>query len=150
MPEKTLHELPRDLRDLYQKGTVAMQGQNFDYAGAIFQQVINREPAFLECRQALRAAQFKKIGGNTTFFKKMLGGATSSPLVAKAQLAKNRNPLEAMQIAEQILEGDPQNSAGQRILAEAAMAAGLPKTAVFAYEVLLKGSTKDYDLGMAY
>src|SRR4030095_1703589 len=87
---------------------------------------------------------------NTTFLKEMPDGATSSPLVAKAQLAKNRNPLEAMQIAEQILESDPQNSAGQRILAEAAMAAGLPKTAAFAYAVLLKGSTKDFDLGMAY
>jgi len=150
MPEKTLNEIPRDLRDLYQKGTVAMQRQNFDYAVAIFQQVLSREPAFLECRQALRAAQFKKAGGGTTFFKRMIGGAASSPLVAKAQLAKNRNPVEAMQIAEQILESDPQNSAGQRILAEAAMAAGLPKTAAFAYEVLLKGSTKDFDLGMAY
>lgn len=149
MPEKTLNEIPRDLRELFQKGATAIQRQNFDYAIAIFQQVLQREPAFLECRQSLRAAQIKKTGGSTGFFKKVLGGASSSPLVAKAQMAKSR-PLEAMVIAEQILEGDPQSSAGNKILAECAMAAGLPKTACFAYEILLKNSTKDYDLGMAY
>lgn len=149
MPEKTLNEIPRDLRELFQKGATAIQRQNFDYAIAIFQQVLQREPAFLECRQSLRAAQIKKTGGSTGFFKKVLGGASSSPLVAKAQMAKSR-PLEAMVIAEQILEGDPQSSAGNKILAECAMAAGLPKTACFAYEILLKSSSKDYDLGMAY
>ena len=149
MPEKTLSEMPRDLRELYQKGATALQRQNFDYAIAIFQQVLQREPAFLECRQALRAGQIKKVGGSTGFFKKMLGGASNSPLIAKAQMAKSR-PVEAMVIAEQILENDPQGSTGNKILAESAMAAGLPKTACFAYEILLKTATKDYELAMAY
>ena len=149
MPEKSLGEMPRDLRDLYQKGATALQRQNFDYAVAIFQQVLQREPAFLECRQALRAAQIKKSGGSTSFFKKMIGGASNSPLVAKAQMAKSR-PVEAMVIAEQILENDPLGSTGNKILAESALAAGLPKTACFAYEILLKSSPKDYDLTMAY
>lgn len=149
MPEKTLSEIPRDLRELYQKGATALQRQNFDYAIAILQQVLQREPSFLECRQALRAAEIKKVGGSTGFFKKMLGGASNSPLIAKAQMAKSR-PVEAMAIAEQILENDPQGASGNKILAEAAMAAGLPKTACFAYEILLKTATKDYDLSMAY
>jgi tetratricopeptide (TPR) repeat protein len=127
-----------------------LQRQNFDYAVAILQQVLAREPGFLEGRQTLRAAQIKKSSGNTTFFKRVMGGATSSPLVAKAQMTKNRNPVEAMQIAEQILESDPQSSSGQKILAESALAAGYPKTAAFAYEILYKASPKDYDLGMAY
>ncbi len=150
MPEKSLSELPRDLRDLYQKGATAIQRQNYEYAIAIFQQVLQREPGFLECRQALRAAQIKKQGGSTSFFKKMIGGASASPLIAKAQLARNRNPAEAMLIAEQILEGDPQNSSGHKILAEAAMALDLPRTACFAYEMLLKASPRDYELSMAY
>jgi len=150
MPEKSLQQLPRDLRDLFQKGSTALQRQNLDYAIAIFQQILQREPAFLECRQALRVAQIKKTGGSTSFFKKVLGGAGASPLIAKAQMAKGRNPLEAMQIAEQILDGDPSSSAGQRILAECAMAADLPKTACFAYELLLKNAPRDYDLSMAY
>src|SRR2546426_9539104 len=101
MPEKNLNEIPREVRDLYQKGTTALQRQNFEYAIAIFNQILQREPGFFECRQALRAAQFKKAGGSG-FFKKMLGGASSSPLLAKAQMVSRKNPLEAIQTAEQI------------------------------------------------
>ena len=150
MPEKNVNEIPRDVRELYQKGSVALQRQNFDYAIAIFTQVLQREPAFLEARQALRAAQFKKAGGSTGFLKKVLGGASSSPLVAKAQVILRKNPMEAMQIAEQILSGDPSSSAAHKILAEAALEADLPRTACFSYEILLKNSPKDFDLAMAY
>src|SRR5437667_5254752 len=150
MPEKNLSELPKDLRDLYQKGSVALQRQNFEYAIAIFNQVLQREPGFFEGRQALRAAQFKKAGGSTNFLKKVLGGASSSPLLAKAQMSLRKAPLEAIQIAEQILNGDPQSSGAQKILAEAALAAGFPRTACFSYEILLKNSPKDLELNMDY
>jgi tetratricopeptide (TPR) repeat protein len=150
VPEKSLNEIPRDVRELFQKGSVALQRQNFDYAIAILTQVLQREPAFLEGRQALRAAQFKKAGGSTGFFRKVLGGASSSPMVAKAQMILRKNPIEAMQIAEQILSGDPSSSAGHKILAEAALEADLPRTACFSYEILLKNSPKDYDLSMQY
>ena len=150
MAEKNLSEMPRDVRELYQKGSVALQRQNFEYAMAIFNQVLQREPGFFECRQALRVAQFKQAGGGTNFFKKMIGGASSSPQVAKAQMILRKNPLEAIQIAEQILNGDPQSSAAHKILAEAALAADLPRTSCFSYEILLKNSPKDYNLTMEY
>jgi tetratricopeptide (TPR) repeat protein len=150
MAEKNVNEIPRDVRELFQKGTMALQRQNFDYAIAIFNQVLQREPAFFDCRQALRAAQFKKTGGSTSFFKKMLGGASSSPLIAKGQLALRKDPLEAMNIAEQVLNGDPNSSIAHRLLAEAALAAGLPRTAIFEYEILRKQSPKDVDLARAH
>jgi len=150
MPEKNISEIPRDLRELYQKGTVALQRQNFEYAIAIYNQVLLREPGFFDCRQALRAAQFKKAGGGGNFFKKMLGGASSSQLLAKAQMNLRKNPLEAIQVAEQILNGDPQSSGALKVLAEAALAADLPRTSCFSYEILLKNSPKDYDLNMDY
>ena len=150
MPEKALNEIPRDLRDLFQKGSVALQRQNYDYAIAIFSQVLQTEPAFFDCRQSLRVAQFKKSGGSTSFFKKVFSGASSSPQMAKAQMTARKNPLEAMQIAEQILTGDPNNSGAHKILAEAALAAGMPRTACLSYEILLKNSPRDYDLSMEY
>ena len=150
MPEKSLNEIPRDLRELFQKGSVALQRQNFDYALAIFGQVLQREPSCYDARQSLRATQFKKAGGGTGFFKKMIGGATSSPLVAKAQLSLRNNPLEAMQIAEQILNGDPSNSSAHRIIAEAAAAADFPRTACLSLEILLKNSPRDYEMSMQY
>ncbi len=150
MPEKSITEIPRDLRELFQKGSVALQRQNFDYALAIFTQVLQREPGFFDCRQALRAAQFKKVGTNTSFFKKMIGGASNSPLVAKANMSLRKNPQEAIQIAEQILCGDPSSSSAHKILAEAALEMDLPRTAALSLEILLKNAPKDYELSMQY
>jgi tetratricopeptide (TPR) repeat protein len=150
MPEKTLAAMPRDLRELYQKGATALQRQNFDYALAIFQQVLAKEPGFFDCRQALRAAQFKKAGNSTSFFKKMLGGASSSPQIAKAQMTLRKNPTEALQVLEQVLSSDPPNTMAHKLLAEAAMLAGLPRTAALSLEILLKNAPRDYDLSMQY
>jgi len=107
MSEKGLSEIPRDLREMFQKGNAALQRQNYDYALTFFEQVLRREPGFFECRQALRATQFKKTGGKTSIFKRVLGGASASPLIAKAQVQIRKDPLEAIQIAEQVLNGDP-------------------------------------------
>src|SRR6185436_4961328 len=150
MPEKTATEIGRELRELYQKGTMALQRQNFEYAIAIFNQLLTREPGFFECRQALRVAQFKESGGKTSIFKKIVGGASSSPLLAKAQMSLRKNPLEAIQTAEQILNSDPANSGAHKILAEAAMEAGFPQTACLSLEIVRKNAPKDYEVGMAY
>lgn len=150
MPEKPFSAVARDLRDFYQKGTTALERQNLDYAISILEQVVLREPAFLEARQALRAAQIKKHGTGGGFFKKVLGGASSSPLVAKGQLALRRDPMEAMQIAEQILAGDPNSGSGNKLLAEASAAADLPRTACFALEIARKANPKDQDLARRY
>ncbi len=150
MAEKKLTEIPRPQRELYEKGNVALQRQNLDYAIAILNQVLQKEPGFFDARQTLRAAQFKKKGAGGGFFKKMLSGASSSPLIAKAQMTVRRNPLEALQICEQILNNDPENAGAHKILAEAALAAELPKTACLSLEILLKNDPKDVELGMRY
>ncbi len=43
-----------------------------------------------------------------------------------------------MAIAEQILNGDPNNSAAHRIIVDAASALELPHTAVLSYETLVE------------
>ena len=150
MPEKPFAQVPRDLKDFYQKGTAALERQNLDYAISILEQVVLREPAFLEARQALRAAQIKKHGSGGGFFKKILGGASNSPLIAKGQLTVRKNPVEAMQIAEQILASDPNSPSGNKLLAEAALGAELPKTACFALEIARRSSPQDVDLRKRY
>jgi tetratricopeptide (TPR) repeat protein len=150
MPEKNVSQLPRELRDLYQKGTQALTRQNFEYAIAILNQVLSKDPSCFECRQALRAAQFKSAGNSGGFFKKMLGGASSSPGIAKAQMSIRKDPIDAIQTLEQVLNTDPANSAAHKLLAEAALAADFPKTACFSYEIVLKNSPKDYNVAMDY
>lgn len=148
MPEKSSSDIARNWRAQYEKGLVAYQRQNLDYAISLFQQVLQNEPGFYECREALRAAQFKRAGTSTSFFKKAFGAVSSSPLVAKGQLALRNNPAEALNIAEQILNSDPQNSLAHKLVADAALASDMPRTAVLSLEILLKASPHDRDISM--
>ena len=150
MPEKSFAQVSRDLREFYQKGTAALERQNLDYAISILEQVVLREPGFLEARQALRAAQMKKHGSGGGFFKKMIGSASNSPLLAKGLMALRKNPAEAMQLAEQMLSSDPNSQSANKLLADAALAAELPKTACFALEVARKQAPKDIEMRRSY
>ncbi len=144
MAEKNLNEISRDARALFTRGTEALVRDNFDYAIALLNQALETEPGFYDCRKALRDAQFRKAGtGGSGFFKKMLSGAGNSPQVAKAKMALNKNPAEAMAIAEQILNGDPNSSAAHRIIVDAGTALELPRTVAMSYETLAKNSPKD-------
>ncbi|MEO6036667.1 MAG: tetratricopeptide repeat protein [Verrucomicrobiota bacterium] len=146
MPEKSKEQVSRPLREQYEKGVKNFQQQNLDYAIAILTRILTQEPAFYDCRQALRATQFKKAGASSGFFKKVFSGASSSPLIAKGQMALRSNPVEALNIAEQILNSDPNSSSGHKLVADAALATDLPKTAILSLEILVKASPKDREL----
>jgi tetratricopeptide (TPR) repeat protein len=63
-------------------------------------------------------------------------------------LALRTNPVEAINISEQILNGDPGNAAAHRMLADAALAADLPKTAVLSLEIVFKNAPRDKELAI--
>jgi len=151
MAEKTINEIAREARSLFQKASEAAQRENFDYATTLFCQILEREPGFFEGRKALRAVQARKAGsGGGGFFKKMLSGAGSSPLVAKGQIALHTNPANALAIAEQILNSDPTSSQGHKLVVDAAESLELPKTAVMSLEILVRNSPKDKQLAIDY
>ncbi|MBI5775418.1 MAG: tetratricopeptide repeat protein [Verrucomicrobia bacterium] len=143
MAELTVKEVTPVVRDLFDKGRLALQRENFDYAILWFTQALQREPGFFACRELLRTAQFKKQGGSSGFFKKVMDTAGSSPLIAKGQMLLRSNPAEALLIAEQILTSDPASAAGHRLLAEAALALEMPRSAALSLEILHKTSPKD-------
>lgn len=147
MPEKPLSQIPRPLREQYDKGKTALDRRNYDYAVNIFTALLAQEPAFIDARQLLRVSQNKKAeGAGGGFFKKMISGASSSPLAAKGQYALRSDPLEALKIAEQILNSDHLSTQGHKLLADAALAADLPKTAIFSLEILNKNNPKDEEI----
>lgn len=150
MSEKSLTELPRDLRGLFAKGNEALQRDNFDYAIDLLTQVVTRDPALYEVRKLLRTAQMKKAGKNSGFFKKVFSSASSQPMVAKGQIALRKDPAEALQIAEHILNGDPTNSGAHRLVVEAANALQMPHTAVMSLEMLFRNSPKDRDVAIQF
>jgi tetratricopeptide (TPR) repeat protein len=150
MPEKSSNEVAANLVELYEKARVATERGNLDYAITILNQVLDKEPGFFECRQVLRAAQYKKAetaGGG--FFKKAFGKATSTgPLLARGQLTLRSNPLEAIRLAESILNSDPHSAMAHKLLADAALAADFPRTAVFSLEIAYKNAPKDRELAV--
>ena len=150
MAEKNLNEISREVRMMYQKGNDALIRENYDYAVDLFNQVLEKEPTLFEARKALRAAQAKKSGGSGGFFKKAWSSASSSPMVAKGQLALRKDPAEALQIAEQILNGDPNNSGAHRIIVEACKAMDMTRTAVLSLEILAKNSPKDKSMAIEF
>ncbi len=150
MAEKSVKELPRELRALMTKGHDALLRENYDYAIDLFNQVLAKEPGVYECRKALRTAQARKAGAGGGFFKKILSSASSSPLVAKGQLTLRKDPAEALHIAEQILNTDPNSSAAHRLVVEAATALELPRTAVLSLEILAHNSPKDREVAIKF
>jgi tetratricopeptide (TPR) repeat protein len=150
MAEKEISDISRDARVLFNKANEAVQRENLDYAIALYNQVLEKEPGFFECRKLLRELQFKKTGGGGGFFKKMLSGASSSPLVAKGQIALRTNPASALAFAEQILNSDPNSSAGHRLIVQAAQALELPRTGTMSLEILVKNSPKDKNLAIEF
>ena len=128
--------------DFYQKAIQAVERGNLDYAIEMFIQCLNVEPGYTKARRNLRATQMKKTesaGG----FRRMLVGTKLQPLLAKAKLAVQKNPIEAMTLAEQALTEDPKNGQALMTLAEAAEVAQLPDTVVQTLETYTRLNPKD-------
>ena len=148
MSEKQVTEIDKSLRDLFTKGKLAYERNNLDYAITLFESILKKEPACYDCREALRATQFKKQAGGTSFFRKMLGSAGSSPQLAKAQIAVRNQPTEALHLAESVLNGDPNSIAAHKVLAAAAMKLELFRTAILSLEIAFKNAPKDKEMGV--
>lgn len=149
MAEKELPDIPRALRDQYDRGLAAYHKDNFDYAITLLAGALRKEPGFFDARQTLRAAQFKRAGARRGgFFKKMLGHGQAAPLLARAQIALRTNPADALPLAEQVLEDDPASAAAHKVLAEAAAALGLHRTAVLSLEIVFKNAPGDRDIAL--
>lgn len=145
MAEIGFDDISAEARTLYDKGTESLQRKNLDYAVALLQQLAAREPAFFEGRKALRAAQFARAGAPKTgaggFFKKMLSGASNSPMLAKAQISLRSNPADALVAAESVLSSDPNSAAAHKVVAEAALALEYPQTAILSLEILNRANS---------
>jgi tetratricopeptide (TPR) repeat protein len=137
-----MSQIPFATRELYEKGVAAVQKKNYDYAITLLMQALRVEPGFYE---ALRATQHQRSTGKRSLFHKFVGSASS---LTRGQVALRTNPLDAIQIAEEALNDDPSNMAAHELLADAAMAAGLPKTAILSLEVAFKSRPADRKLAM--
>jgi tetratricopeptide (TPR) repeat protein len=140
MPVKTEKELSESLRALWLKAVSAIELRNFGYAISLLQEILKLEPEFLTGRQLLRRAEVTK---SKSAKKSFFNISTASFGVMKAQREVKKDPRVAVEMLEEILEGEPYNRQANLLLKEAAMAAGWSEIAVFALQTLLEENPRD-------
>ncbi len=132
MAEVTLEQVSQTAKDLFNRGFVAMERGNLDYAMDMFTACIGEEPNFHRARKFLRAAEikaFKNRGGNR--FTHVITTITglSSVLTATALLNSGK-PAQAMAAIEKVLRKDPLNLSHLKILCKAAEMMDEPDIAI--------------------
>lgn len=137
MPIKLESELSDNIRALWLKALAAIELRNYGYAISLIQAVLKETPEFLDGRKMLRKAEIAVSKGKKSLFSGFSTIAIKGPSLLK------KDPMAALQLAEEALENDPYNSAANNLLKDAALAAGLPEIALFAVETLAEGNPKD-------
>ena len=151
MALKTEKELSESLRALWLKAVSAIELRNFGYAISLLQEILKQEPEFLTGRQLLRRTEVTKTKSAKKSFFNI---STASISVMKAQRETKNDPKRAVEMLEEVLEGEPYNRQANLLLKEAAVAAGWPEIAVFALRTLLEENSRDekvlHELGRVY
>jgi tetratricopeptide (TPR) repeat protein len=151
MAVKTEKELSESLRAFWLKVVSAIELRNFGYAISLLQEILKQEPEFLTGRQLLRRAEVTK----SKSAKKSFFNISTAPIgVMKAQRAIKKDPKRAVEMLEEVLEGEPYNRQANLLLKEAALAAGWSEIGVFALRTLLEENPRDVkvlnELGRLY
>lgn len=151
MAVKSEKELSEPLRALWLKAVSAIELRNFGYAISLLQEILKQEPEFLTGRQLLRrTAVTKSKLGKKSFFS-----ISTAPIgVMKAQREIKKDSKHAVEMLEEVLQGEPYNRQANLLLKEAALAAGWSEIAVFALRTLLEENPRDVkvlnELGRLY
>lgn len=143
MAEVTIEQVPRKVRDLYNKAFSAVERGNLDYAIDMLLSVLDLEPRLLIARKYLRLAELKKTKGKGNHQVSSLMGSMK---VMSAKGAMKKHPLKALRSAEELLKKDPSNLQFVKLLDEAAVAAELPEVAVQTWEMMRDYYPNDVDL----
>ena len=133
MEEIALKDLDTRLQKQIENARKAVD-KNPSYAVDILSNILSRHPACLEARKILRQAQQRATKGKAKGLGGLLSKITSIPLTMGSESKIKKDPAKAIESAEQILNANPENVAGHKILAAAAEELKLYSTAVFAYE----------------
>jgi tetratricopeptide (TPR) repeat protein len=137
MEEVALSDLDTRLQKQIENARKAVD-KNPSYAVDILTNIVNRNPACLDARKILRQAQERAKKGKTKGLGGLLSKVTSIPLSMGSDGKIKKDPQKAMESAEQILNANPSNVLGHKMLGAAAEALELYSTAVFAYDSVRK------------
>jgi len=142
MEEVALKDLDTRLQKQIDNARKAVD-KNPSYAVDILMNIVSRHPACLEARKILRQAQQRATKGKTKGFGGLLSKVTSIPFSIGSESKIKKDPQKAMDSAEQMLNANPENATGHKILGAAAEELELYSTAVFAYDAVRKLEPKN-------
>jgi len=144
MEEVTLEQVPRKIRDLYEKAMGALARGNTGYGLDMLKQVITLEPNLLVARQNLRIAQVKALlAKKPTAMTHQMASLKGAFTLMGAQGKLKKNPKAALEGAEKLMELDPLNLGFLKFFGQAAEAAEMPELAVQTMEIARPYYSKD-------
>lgn len=148
MAEVQLEDVPRKVRELFDKGFAALERNNLDYAVNMFEAVLEMEPRLLRARKWLRAAEMRKFteGGGGGAIKHKVALLTNMPTFLSAQMQLNKNPTQALKLAEKLIKADPLQPKFIALLASAAVAAEMPEVAIQMLEIGREHDSQNIEL----
>jgi len=135
MAEVSLKELPKKVRDVYEKGNAALERGKLDFAQDMFLHALKKEPGLLRARELLRRIQIKLAKE-----KKGLAGMstiTGMGTVRAAKKAIKKDPEHAIEFAEDLLRMDCKSVQFIDLYIEAAEASEVPEAATQALDLLI-------------
>ncbi len=137
MAEILINDAPKKAKDLFDKGFVAFEHNNMEYAIDMFLSALHICPGLLKARKFLRAAEIKlfkqKKGGKMTHVMARIKGF---PQFLKAQaMIKAGKGEQAVEAVEKLLKLDPLNIDFVLLFADAAILDDLPEAAVQTLEI---------------
>ncbi|MBQ7252475.1 MAG: hypothetical protein IJS32_07730 [Kiritimatiellae bacterium] len=134
-------QLPRKLKESFDKGSVALDRGNIDYATNFFSQVLAMEPRCLAARKNLRFVQVKRALAKKPSLSSVKGAFT----LMGGQGKLGKDPKAALAAAEKLMELDPTNLSFLKFYVDAANGADLPEAAVMTLELARAALPKDVD-----
>lgn len=156
MPEVTLKSVPKQTRDLFNRGFSALERGNLDYAIEMLSTCIELEPGLLRAWKFLRAAEIKRVAKkNGSSLSKAISSVSKTPAYISAMgLMKAGKTRQAMMASEKLLRDDPVNPKFAKLFAEAAAQENFPEVAVLTLEVSRDRNPEDISvlnwLGVLY
>jgi tetratricopeptide (TPR) repeat protein len=141
MAEIAPEKLPRKLKEILDKGSLALDRGNTDYATSFFNQVLAMEPRCLAARKNLRFVQIKRALAKKPSLSSVKGAFT----LMGGQGKLGKDPKAALAAAEKLMELDPTNLSFLKFYVDAANGADLPEAAVMTLELARAALPKDVD-----
>jgi len=148
MAEVTLESVPKQTRDLFNRGFTALERGNLDYAIDMLSSCVELEPGLLRAWKFLRAAEISRAAAKpASALTKAINATAKAPaFLAATGLLKSGKAQQAMMAVEKLLRQDPVNPKYAKLFAKAAAQSNFPEVATMTLELARDHNPEDISI----